>query len=338
MPEFDTHRFGSSPIQVLKSAISATLGREHPVHGLARVRALSALTSGSTIWADFTGAPKPTKSRSETLIIAKLRQGLCASRITALVSLFGIIGVFLGCGGSTSPTAPSTPSPPTPAPSTPAPAPAPPPPPTSFTVSGTVQRPAPYRTRPRPVPDVTVEVVDGASAGQQVTTDTRGSYSIANLEGTVTLRFSKTGYITRTKEVSATRDRTVDKLLGYVWPKVILRVMGRMSVVHGLLFIRSPVPGPSFYVDGVAVLRDLDPVHGEINTIAHERCHAHQDVNGNIGSWGSSAEGQDFIQTTGWRREGAAWIEPPNPSWSGYRNPMEDAALNRTGFLGDRIR
>ena len=111
-------------------------------------------------------------------------------------------------------------------------------------------------TCPKDGVHLSVEVVDGASAGQQVTTDTRGSYSIANLEGTVTLRFSKTGYITRTKEVSATRDRTVDKLLGYVWPKVILRVMGRMSVVHGLLFTRSPVLGPSFYVDGVAVLRE----------------------------------------------------------------------------------
>jgi len=124
------------------------------------------------------------------------------------------------------------------------------------------------------------------------------------------------------------------------WPVDVCAQLSRLTVVNGLTFVRAPGPGLSFYEveERRVVFVSPAPFGGEIASIAHEICHAHQhraveDEGGALlaGSlleeWARTEEGQDFIATTGWRKEGSSWVAPAwEPGWSGYPNPLEDCA------------
>ena len=120
-------------------------------------------------------------------------------------------------------------------------------------------------------------------------------------------------------------------------------------MVEGLCLVRAPGTGPSQYIarDRTVVYVSPAPASGEIGSIAHEICHAHQHrvaldagtYPGPLLGWLASPEGTDFVEITGWRLDDDRWIEQSEPWSFGYPNPLEESAqfcaayYNASGFF-----
>lgn len=237
----------------------------------------------------------------------------------------------VACGGGN----PPSPSPTTPTSATPTPTPAS----STFTLSGNVRETAPSPTPP--LIGARVEIVEGAQVGQAVVTDSTGLYSFTGLtQQTLVLRVSIEGYEPETSAPVVVNAHTrLDFGLGNIWPPQLSRMMQRLPLPR-LRFKRAPGSGPSFYVPvagvlgaGVVVYVSPAPASGELGSISHELCHAHQDrVRLDAGKsmftdYYDTDEGKSFVELTGWRLQNGVWVEPPCEQWScGYANPIEDGA------------
>lgn len=200
---------------------------------------------------------------------------------------------------------------------------------TRFTIRGTVRE-----TAPNPTPALAgaaVEFVAGADA-TNVLSDQNGTFAVPNVAAqTATIRASMNGYETETKTVVVAADVVVNFALGHTWPAPIVSMLNRLPVIDGLKFKRAPGSGPSYYNSSppVTVYVSPAPSSGEIGSIAHEVCHAHQDrlaraIGQGIYGYYDTEEGKSFLELTGWSRVG------PEPTcergWCGYSNALEDSA------------
>jgi hypothetical protein len=213
-------------------------------------------------------------------------------------------------------------------------------PPTTFTLSGIVQETSPLLTPP--LAGARVEIIEGPQTGQAAVADAAGSYSFSGLsQQTLTLRVSFQGYEAETTAAIVVAANTrINFGLGHTWPPQLLRMLQRLPLPSSLKFKRAPGSGPSFYVPvgavvgtGVVVYVSPAPASGELGSISHELCHAHQDrVRLDAGKsafaeYYDTAEGKSFIELTGWKLQNGTWVEPPCEQWScGYANPIEDSA------------
>lgn len=229
--------------------------------------------------------------------------------------------MMLGIGACDGQSPSQTPPTPTPSP--------PPPAPTRFTVRGVVRETAPSPTPS--LPGASVELVGGPDAAN-VSADQNGAFTLQNVSAqTGTIQASLSGYETETKTVVVAADVVVDFALGHTWPTPLLSMFNRLPVIDGLKFKRAPGSGPSYYSSSppVAVYVSPAPFSGEIGSIAHEVCHAHQDrlaraIGQGILGYYDTDEGKSFLELTGWSRSGP---EPPcERGWCGYLNALEDSA------------
>jgi len=125
-------------------------------------------------------------------------------RISYLVAL---AAVSAACGGGSSPTNP------TPGGSTT-------PPQTTFTLTGAVTETAPSAFNK--IPNATVEVVDGVNAGKSTVTDGAGNFRLPNLQqSTFSVRASASGYVSASRSVDLSADRSVTIQLNPAGPRTI---------------------------------------------------------------------------------------------------------------------
>lgn len=236
----------------------------------------------------------------------------------------------MACGGGT-PTSPGTAT--TTSPATPSAA-------ATFTLSGVVQETSPSPTPP--LAGASVEITQGPQMGQAVLTDANGAYSFSGLsQQTLALRVSLQGYETEiTAPITVSANTRMNFGLGSSWPTQLLGMLQRLPLPSLLKFKRAQGSGLSSYVPvggvagaGVVIYVSPAPATGELGSIAHELCHAHQDrVRIDAGKstftdYYDTAEGKSFIELTGWRLQNGAWVEPTCEQWScGYANPIEDSA------------
>ena len=215
-----------------------------------------------------------------------------------------------------------------------------------------------------PVQGVTVTIVAGPRAGEQVETDHDGRYTLPELDGDeLHLRLEKYEY--EPKEVIVHRIRATtlpDRLplgyngpqnqpgtvlIGLEWPRYMRPFLQRMHIVPDLLRMFADVVDdrgrPSgYYGDGVIAAKDL----ALVRVMTHELCHAHQHAvvspQGSstyyAPSWASSLEGKAYQAA----RE--ADIEklgrdtfPGPPNSRVHDNLLESAAEVCASWLGGRI-
>ncbi|HEY4694790.1 MAG TPA: hypothetical protein VIH52_02390 [Candidatus Nanoarchaeia archaeon] len=122
------------------------------------------------------------------------------------------------------------------------------------------------------------------------------------------------------------------------WPQEVESMLGNLRVVDSLcLIIGSPNDGFTQYLasNRTIYMRNVPPIGGFLLGLAHEICHAHQHqiildaglpVTNDLQSWNNTPEGQDYIQSTGWRFENGKWVEPQEVWSNGYPGPWEKAA------------
>lgn len=230
----------------------------------------------------------------------------------------------IACGSGAQPS--SSPTTPTSA--------TPPPVSSTYALSGNVRETAPSPTPP--LIGARVEIIEGSQAGHAIVTDSTGFYSFTGLtQQTLALRVSMDGYEAEASSaVALSSNSRLDFGLGHVWPPELSRMMQRLPLPR-LRFKRAPGSGPSFYVPGAGVVVYVSPAPatGELGSISHELCHAHQDrvridaSRPSFNDYYDTDEGQNFVESTGWRMQNGAWVEPPCEQWScGYANPIEDSA------------
>ena len=134
-----------------------------------------------------------------------------------------------------------------------------------------------------------------------------------------------------------------------VWPSEIADILAVLTTPDGLCLVRYPgaAEAPAYMrgFDGMYFpgLRTIVYVAGvedrETAVLAHEVCHAHQDrvTRDEVGmelveGWDRTAMGQDYLQATGWRRQGDRWVVQPESSpkrpdgISSSTDPLEDNA------------
>jgi hypothetical protein len=127
------------------------------------------------------------------------------------------------------------PSGPTPAPTPPAPGPS-----ARFALTGTVRA----DSSSQPIAGARIEIVSGAIAGQQATTDAGGRYRLADLpEGAATVKVTAAGFVAQTRSIAIGGDMNADFRLGAEG----LLASGR--VVNGL--DNGGIGGIQIFGDGV---------------------------------------------------------------------------------------
>ena len=179
------------------------------------------------------------------------------------------------------------------------------------------------------------------SGPRAIALDSAGNLYIADRDNQRIRKVDTGGTITT---VAGTGDRPC-----VPWPPAVNDMLQRLPVVEGLCLVRAPGTGPSQYIarDRTVVYVSPAPASGEIGSIAHEICHAHQHrvaldagtYPGPLLGWLASPEGTDFVEITGWRLDDDRWIEQSEPWSFGYPNPLEESAqfcaayYNASGFF-----
>jgi hypothetical protein len=144
------------------------------------------------------------------------------------------------------------------------------------------------------------------------------------------------------------------------WPASLGNLFGRLSLVANLCLIRETSPLASEYrpAGRKVIYRNPSPASGEIGSIAHELCHAHQHrviLDGGTpdisvvdegdwlqSNWAKTPEGIEYLQAAGYTYLGPSgscsrsvqpgcWRQDPGSAEMGftlasYGNPMEDNA------------
>lgn len=126
------------------------------------------------------------------------------------------------------------------------------------------------------------------------------------------------------------------------WPSEIADILTILTVPDGLCLVRYPglAEAPAFAQGGGIYFPDPPTVSyvpgvagTEIEVLAHEVCHAHQDrVSRDAGQpsfgdgWYRTAPGVDYVQSTGWHLQGGAWVDQPEAISSNRSSPLEDNA------------
>ena len=183
---------------------------------------------------------------------------------------------------------------------------------------GQVLIPADMRPRSHAIPadSVSVTIVSGPRAGEEVETDQNGQYVFPEVEeDRLHIRLEKEKHETKEAIVHRTKATTLTDtlpleyegpqdtpgtvLIGLAWPEYSKQVMDTLSVIADLLLISSE--DQEVYGWGVAAVKDPEEPNPSKTGLTHEICHAHQHgvVRPRGGGTGSG---------TGW---GSDWISSP---------------------------